>query len=101
MTKTEEPATKDLMLHTILLQNNAIRNVPDVLSQIPSLKVIQLHGNPCAPVFEDLKNSLQNTSKSSEPSSETKSTKIIPTRRKSLSQTEPLLYQSMRKKPAS
>ena len=100
-TKTEE-SPKDLMLHTILLQNNALREVPDVLGQIPSLKVIQLHGNPCAPAYENFKNFMvQNTkpseSERSEELSETKSTKIIAAKRRSFSQTEPLLYQSMRK----
>ena len=80
-TKTED-RPKDLMLHTILLQNNALKEVPDVLGQIPSLKVIQLHGNPCAPAYENFKNFMvQNTKPpnasehSEEP--ETKSTKII------------------------
>ncbi len=38
---------KRLSLHTILLQNNELREIPPVLEQIPSLRVIQLHGNPC------------------------------------------------------
>ena len=100
-TKTED-RPKDLMLHTILLQNNALKEVPDVLGQIPSLKVIQLHGNPCAPAYENFKNFMvQNTKppNASEHSeeSETKSTKII-AKRRSFSQTEPLQYQSMRKR---
>ena len=40
-------AEKRLSLHTILLQNNELREIPPVLEQIPSLRVIQLHGNPC------------------------------------------------------
>lgn len=39
---------KEMVLHTILLQNNALHEIPSVLKQIPSLRVIQLHGNPCA-----------------------------------------------------
>ena len=37
-----------MKLHTILLQNNSLHEIPPVLKDIPSLRVIQLHGNPCA-----------------------------------------------------
>ena len=67
--KETKEESKDLMLHTILLQNNALREIPGVLHEIPSLKVIQLHGNPCASAYETFKNTqntVQNT-KSEEP----------------------------------
>ncbi len=35
-----------LKLHTILLQNNLLEEYPIVLSQIPTLKVVQVYGNP-------------------------------------------------------
>ena len=37
-----------MMLHTILLQNNFLHEIPTILKEIPSLRVIQLDGNPCA-----------------------------------------------------
>ena len=37
-----------MMLHTILLQNNFLHEIPTILKQIPSIRVIQLDGNPCA-----------------------------------------------------
>ena len=46
MTELED-IKKPMALHTILLQNNALHEVPSVLKRIPSLKVVQLHGNPC------------------------------------------------------
>ena len=64
--KETKEESKDLMLHTILLQNNALREIPDVLHEIPSLKVIQLHGNPCASAYETFKHS-QNATKPEEP----------------------------------
>jgi hypothetical protein len=52
LVEDEEERTKiveqELELHTILLQNNNFRQIPSVLRQIRSLKVIQLYGNPCS-----------------------------------------------------
>ena len=49
--KTEEIITskdnKPLVLHTLLLQNNLLDEIPEALHQIPSLRVVQMHGNPC------------------------------------------------------
>ena len=36
-----------MKLHTILLQNNTLHEIPAVLKDMPSLRVTQLHGNPC------------------------------------------------------
>ena len=38
--------SQPLQLHTILLQDNLLREYPPVLRNIRSLKVVQLHGNP-------------------------------------------------------
>ena len=46
----EDDDLETMVLHTILLQNNFLHEFPSVLKEIPSIRVIQLHGNPCAPV---------------------------------------------------
>ena len=45
---TEDDNDETMVLHTILLQNNFLHEFPSVLKEIPSIRVIQLHGNPCA-----------------------------------------------------
>ena len=45
---TEDDSKDIMVLHTILLQNNFLHEFPSVLKEIPSIRVIQLHGNPCA-----------------------------------------------------
>ena len=34
-------------VHTLLLQNNLLNDIPEVLHLMPSLRVVQMHGNPC------------------------------------------------------
>jgi len=44
---TDMAAKSNLAVHTMLLQNNLLNDVPEVLHLMPSLRVVQMHGNPC------------------------------------------------------
>ena len=53
-------------LQTVLLQNNQLRKYPSVLINIPSLKVVQLEGNPLEQDDEKCLDEVEKTSEGSD-----------------------------------
>jgi len=79
---TDMAAKSNLAVHTMLLQNNLLNDVPEVLHLMPSLRVVQMHGNPCfkSLAVERFIESLNHKPKESNPRVLQKSNTSTPTR---------------------